>query len=126
VDDLANRTAPLLATSPHALTAAVAPTLTLTAVSLSLSLSRQVRVRLEPGGPRNTVSFREPWDLGAGFGRLTVFEHVRDCKVCEGLYTHFPLPNGKLAHIYDRGETRTHTTAMVANRTVGIRVGDDR
>jgi hypothetical protein len=83
-------------------------------------------VRLEPGGPRNTVSFREPWDLGAGFGRLTVFEHVRDCKVCEGLYTHFPLPNGKLAHIYDRGETRTHTTAMVANRTVGIRVGDDR
>jgi hypothetical protein len=62
-----------------------------------------VRVRLEPGGPRNTVSFREPWEFGEGFGRLTLFEHVADCRVCEGLYDHFPLPNGKLAHIYDKG-----------------------
>jgi hypothetical protein len=35
--------------------------------------------------------------------RTVLFEHVAGCTVCAGVYAHFRLPNGKLAHFFDKG-----------------------
>lgn len=32
--------------------------------------------------------------------RMSRFEHVDGCKVCEGLYGHYTYPNGKTVHFY--------------------------
>lgn len=32
--------------------------------------------------------------------RMSRFEHVEGCRVCEGLYKHYTYPNGKTVHFY--------------------------
>lgn len=60
-------------------------------------MSMQVAVTAGPGQAPRVFSF--------GWGAderppLACFGHVDGCKVCESLFQHFLLPNGKQAHFY--------------------------
>jgi len=36
------------------------------------------------------------------FVHLSKFRHVDGCRICEGLYPHFQLPDGTWAHYYQK------------------------
>ena len=38
------------------------------------------------------------------FVQLSKFRHVDGCRICEGLYPHFQLPDGTWAHYYQRDD----------------------
>jgi hypothetical protein len=44
------------------------------------------------------------------------------CHVCEGIYAHFRLPNGKLAHFFDKGSELQGTPKPNPNPKVRVRV----
>lgn len=59
-------------------------------------------VVVAPVNPRNMIRFD---DNTLEKPRMALFEHVDGCRMCQGLYQHFLLPNGKMGHYYDIGST---------------------
>eukprot|EP00899_Mesostigma_viride_P012886 jgi/Mesvir1/21599/Mv04029-RA.1 len=64
-----------------------------------------VMVVVQPDRPRNRIQFRGAFDLGPDNPRrkFLIFEHVDGSHVCNDLYQHFVLPNGRTAHFYQSG-----------------------
>eukprot|EP00854_Cymbomonas_tetramitiformis_P003218 gene3218-4062_t len=60
-----------------------------------------LNLQIMPKRHRNSLVFNEA--IRFRKPRATLFEHVEGCTVCQQLYTHYLLPNGKKAHIYDAG-----------------------
>jgi hypothetical protein len=76
------------------------------ALPLTVAPRLELSVQLGAARARNTMRFcvRTPAMVQRHpAARTVLFEHVAGCTVCAGVYAHFRLPNGKLAHFFDKG-----------------------
>ena len=66
-----------------------------------------LKVCLGPQRPRQVISFEDRIMVSEDNTRpsLTIFEHVDGSRVCNGLFPHYNLPNGKKTYMYYNGGT---------------------
>jgi len=74
-----------------------------------------LQVVLEPRRPRHTMKFTNKEPKDSRQAKLTIFEHVEGCQVCESMFGHYQLPNGKCAHFYyDSGPVMAEMEVVLA------------